>query len=325
MNPEFVQNLRYKLQKRVRRLNSLDFQVFHCGLLQFFGFLKSQSALQGILDDLLLRVPAANVEANRIFDSHEPRLNIDETENAATAYALLQKCAGSGRPGCEFEIGHEYDCAASMHNDALNVFRGMFLEPVYEYLDEQLDDQRLMLALLRRYKHKCEWFVREQLHRQWAAETQRGERALARHLYEYLHDQGIDFHIEPQSISGEVDLIAAQKTDDPVVLDAKIFDPSKGKSKAYIAKGFQQIYRYTVDFNEPFGYLVIYQTSEDDLRFSLPVQTQSTPFLIHNNKTIFLMAIDIFPHAKSASQRGPLKPTDITEMDLVQATNESGT
>jgi hypothetical protein len=73
-----------------------------------------------------------------------------------------------------------------------------------------------------------------------------------------------------------VDLIATQKTDDSLVADTKIFDLGRSKGKSYIAKGFGQVYRYTVDFHEPFGYLVIYQTSEHDLRFALADKAQST-------------------------------------------------
>jgi len=311
------------LQKRVRRLNSLGFQMFHFGLVQFFGFLKGQPLLTGILDDLERRRPTAQEEALAICDRREPRVSEDEVESAAIAYAVLRRCAASKEPTCEFKIGHAYDMTSSRHDDALNGFRELFLEPIYEYLDEHLDDQRAVLAMLRRYKHKCEWFARKELYELWERDTQTGERNLAKHLYEYLHDQGIDFHIEPQSISGEVDLIAAQKTDDPLVADAKIFDPGRSKGKSYIAKGFGQVYRYTVDFNEAFGYLVIYQTSEHELRFLLGSQCQSTPFVIHNNKTIFLLTIDIFPHEQSASKRGALKPHEISESDLIQIAEDA--
>jgi len=42
-------------------------------------------------------------------------------------------------------------------------------------------------------------------------------------LYEYLHDQGIQFHIEPESASGRVDLISAQSGKDRLMADAKNF------------------------------------------------------------------------------------------------------
>jgi len=136
-------------------------------------------------------------------------------------------------------------------------------------------------------------------------------------LYEWLHDQGLDFVIEPRSVSGEADLVAAQKSDDPLIADAKIFDAS-GRGKAYIAKGFNQLYLYTCDFNEPFGYLVIYKTCAQDLRLALETQAGRVPFVTHNNKTIFLMVIDIHPHEMSASKRGPLEAIEITETDLIR-------
>ena len=199
----------------------------------------------------------------------------------------------------------------------------MFLEPLYEYLDEQLDDQRAILALLRRYKHKCEWFQRKHLFKSWEDNTKIGEKLLALHLYEYLHDQGLDFVIEPSSVSGEVDLIAAQKSDEPLIADVKIFNPEKGKGTDYIARGFNQIYLYTLDYNEPFGYLIIYNTSGQDLRFVLANQEQSTPFVVHNNKTIFVVTIDVFPYETSASRRGRLKTVEITEEDLIRIIGKS--
>lgn len=187
-------------------------------------------------------------------------------------------------------------------------------------MDEQLDDQKLILSLLRRYKHKCEWFARDALYSRFKVEQSKGERILVQHLYEYLHDQGIDFHIEPHSASGEADFVEQQSTDDRLVADAKIFDPGGGKGKSYIARGFGQIYRYTRDYNEPFGYLIIYQTSERDLAFALSGTALSTPYVTYNNKTICLLTVDIFPHDAPASKRGPLAPVEITEGDLIRAT-----
>jgi hypothetical protein len=89
--------------------------------------------------------------------------------------------------------------------------------------------------------------------------TQRGERQLAFDLYEYLHGQGIDFHIEPHSASGIADFVAEQVGADRVIADAKLFWPAKGKGKSYIISGFHQAYIYACDFNESCAYLVIYK------------------------------------------------------------------
>src|SRR6266446_6158724 len=138
-------------------------------------------------------------------------------------------------------------------------------------------------------------------------DTGKGESILANRLYQYLFDQGVQFHIEPQSASGRVDLISAQSGSDRLVADTKLFNPERGQDRGYIIKGFRQIYDYTRDFNESFGYLVIFKTCEQDLAIPTQHQESSIPFITHNNKTIFLMVIDIFDYSNSASKRGKLQ------------------
>ena len=320
MNAEYIQNLRYKLQKRVRKLNSTEYQVFHFLLKQFWGFLKNYSVFEGILEYLERRYSQMETEAKKIIEG-DALVFDNELENVAVSYFVIKKCVESDNQMIEVDVGRKY-CHESKHNDALEYFKSIFLETLYEYLDEQLDDQSAILALLRRYKHKCEWFQRECLFNLWQSNTQRGEKYLALNLYEYLYDQGLDFTIEPSSASGEVDLIGAQKSDDPLIADAKIFNPDNGRGTGYIAKGFNQIYQYTLDYNEPFGYLIIFKTCENDLKFVLSNQTQSTPFVIHNNKTVFILTIDIFTHETSASKRGTLKAYEITEKELIKIIEE---
>lgn len=322
MNGEYVQNLRYKLQKRVRRLNSIGDNMFHISLKHFWGFLENNPVFIGILQDLGNKYQSKESEAEKIIDG-KSILGNTELEHAALSYFLIKKCSKSDDNRIETDIGYIYDDWIDTDKAALEHFRDMFLEPFYEYVDEQLDDQKAILALLRRYKHKCEWFQRDNLFKLVEKHPKSGEKLLALHLYEYLHDQGLDFTIEPSSISGKADLVAAQNTDDPLIADTKIFNPEKKKGKSYLVTGFNQVYIYTTDYNEPFGYLIIYKTSEKDLRFALSNQTQSVPFVIHNNKTIFIITIDIFPHSKTASKRGTLKPIEITEDDLIKITEET--
>lgn len=321
MNSEFVQNIRYKLQKRVRRLNSAEHQIFHLCLRQFWGYLHAHEIFTGIMQDLARRCLEQEAEADKIVLNNNSLIFDTELESAAGAYLVLKKCVESNDQRIEVRVGHLYT-RGTQYTEHLDAYRSLFLEPFYEYLDEQLDDQRAVLALLLRYKHKCEWFQREYLDHLWRSDTRSGEKKLARHMYEYLHDQGFDFSIEPWSISGEADLIAAQKTDDPLVADAKIFDPSRSKGKSYIVSGFNQVYTYTRAHNEPFGYLVIFKTCEEDLKFTLTNKAAATPFVVHNNKTIFLLTIDIHAYEDSASKRGQLRTIEIIEQDLIQAVQE---
>lgn len=318
MNGEYIQNLRFKLQKRVRRLNSIDSgSRFHFALKQFWGFLHDNPIFVDILQELELTHPTLSEQIHKMISERKPLAFNREEEQAAASYILFGICNGSAQEGLETEIGSIYQ-GSSRVSENLDTFRSMYLDPLYDYIDEHIDDQRAILALLRRYKHKCEWFQRDKLFDLWTSNTATGEKLLAMDMYDYLHDQGLDFSIEPKSISGKADLVAAQNTSDPLIADAKIFCPDKGKDIGYIASGFNQVYIYTLDFNEPFGYMIIFKTCGEDIKFSLSNKTQSTPFVIHNNKTIFIIVIDIFPHETSASKRGSLTAHEITEENLIK-------
>lgn len=313
MNPQIIQNVRYKLQKRIRRLNSVDSSIFIPALKQFWVFFESNQMLSGIIEPLISKYPALHETVEKIF-SREELVAETEGEAAGIGYAVLKRLSTCDQTAL-FDLAWPYT-RTSEYNEALETVREIYLEPFYEYIDEEIDDQRAMLNLLLRYKHRCEWFQRNNLSNMIQQDTHRAEKHLALDLYEYLHNQGIDFTIEPSSLSGKIDLIAAQDSDDPLLADTKIFD-ADSRGKAYIRKGFSQIYTYTQQYNEPFGYLIIFKTTETDLHFSLS-SSGDLPMVIYNHKTIFLITIDIFHHPKPVSQRNPLEAIEITEEELIQ-------
>lgn len=315
MGNEQIQNLRYKLQKRVRRLNSSDWQVFHYSLKQFWGFLLGEPQINGILELLESKTDMVLANVDKIFDSNSAQVFETEVENVIASYLVLKRCVASEKSDIEINIGHQYNYERK-HNDCLDGFRDLFVEPLYDYIDETLDESGSILHLLRKFKHKCEWFQRKKLFELWQDNTEKGEYLLTLNLYEFLFDQGIDFSIEPTSASGEADLVTAQASDTRVIADAKIFNPEKSKGKHYLAKGFQQIYTYTLDYNEPYGFLIIFKTCPEDLKLPFSHSTRATPCVKHNSKTIFFLVVDIFPHEKSASQRGKLSGVELSEDDL---------
>ncbi len=127
---------------------------------------------------------------------------------------------------------------------------------------------------------------------------------------------------EPSSASGRIDLLSAQTGKDRLVADAKIFNPESSQNTTYLAKGFRQIYDYTKDYNEPFGYLVIFKTCTDDLSVSMPQQESSIPFITYNNKTIFFVVVDICEYEETASKRGKLKSYELTSAELIEALSQ---
>ena len=317
MDSDYIQHVRYKLQKRLKRLNTADYHSFHFTLIQTWDFLQRSELTKGVLDDLERRSAAQEGDADKTL-SGNAQVGTTETENDGISYWVVKKCALSSEAGVEVDVGHNISQEAK-HDDAIEAFRVAYVEPLFDYIDEQLDDRRITLALLRKYKHRCEWFRRDALREACNANTQQGEKTLAHDLYEYLHDQGIQFHIEPQSESGRVDLISAQSGKDRLVADTKVFEPERSLDRAYIVKGFRQVYDYAKDYNEPFGYLVIFKTCEADLSISTPRQESCVPFITHNNKTIFILVIDICDYAASASKRGKLKAHELTVEQFIEA------
>ncbi len=193
------------------------------------------------------------------------------------------------------------------HEDALNHFRELFLEPLYEYLDDALDQQGAVLSLLLKYKHKVEWFDREILIQLAAGD----ERTLAKHLYAYLFDQGLEFHIEPQSASGEADLVAPE-----LVLDAKVFDGSR-RGVSYLASGVHQVHTYARDFNQEVGYLVVFKTCPETINFTFSLAGQDAPYVTVGGKIIFILIVDICPYETSASKRGTMKVYSVDQDFLI--------
>lgn len=317
MDSEYIQHFRYKLQKRQKRLNTADFQSFHWTLLQVWGFLQENEITRGILDDLERRFPNAEQDADKTIGG-QPQVGTTESENEAICYWVIKKCVASDQKNLEIQVGHRLSIG-SKHDEAIEAFRLTYLEPLFDYIDEQIDDKRMILVLLKKFKHRCEWFQRADMFTKFKDDTGQGERVLARVLYEYLHDQGLQFHIEPESASGRIDMISAQSGKDRLVADAKLFNPDRGQDRGYIIKGFRQIYDYTKDFNESFGYLVIFKTCEQDLAIPTQYQESSIAFITHNNKTIFVVVIDIFNYPESASKRGKLHTYEITPQQFVES------
>jgi hypothetical protein len=323
MQDRFVQALRYKLQKRVRRLNSADEEQFPYLLRVFFKFFENSPVLAGVRDELLARNDPHDFESawERIIKG-EALYGETEEASATLGFLVLKRFAESppdaNTPKTILALGNAYGATGKVA-DYLDAMRTVFLEPFYEYVDEHIDDQQAILYFLRRYKHRCEWFRADRLRQPVEADTQKGERLLAFDLYEYLHEQGIEFHIEPHSASGIADFVADQVGDDRVVADAKVFWPEKGKGKPYLLSGFHQAYTYACDYNEPCAYLVIFKMCKENVNFLVPAIQTMFPCLSLNNKTIFFIIVDICEHGVPASKRGPLKSVDISAMELIQS------
>ena len=325
MQSLLIQNLRHRLQKRLQRFETESIDAFLIYLKQFWLFFDNNPIYVGIMDQLVTKFnPELDEIIKKIFEQRTRNMGESEEFQAAIGYLVLRELSTINQEKTVKTIARDYAQIFGSLGSPTKVIRLVFLDPFYDYLDEQLDEKKIILSLLIRYKHRSEWFHREELQNLIKNNSRKAEKLLALNFYSYLYDQGLDFMIEPSSKQGIIDIIAAQNTKDPLLADAKIFDDDS-RDKRYIRKSFNQIYTYTQQYNEPFGYLVIFKNTDTDLCFLLSNTSSSVPVVTYNYKSIFFITIDIYENPKSVSQRDPLKMIEITEEELIQSAEDSET
>jgi hypothetical protein len=323
MHTEYLQSVRYKLQKRIRRQKTAGFEIYTSFLTQLLRFLDTEPPLVASQAELADRFPNADSVAEAIIKSGleaAARSKIidapleNEIEWAAVSMGVVRRFSQVSDSRTVTKLVPQQ--SSTKYNDYLEAFSDLYLTPFYEYLDERLDDPQFVLGRLVRFKHLCEWFWRDELYRKWEqAPARKGEKTLAMRLYEFLFTEGVNIHIEPWSASGEADMVSSQEGPERLIADAKVFKP--GESKKYILQGFRQIYDYCADYNAAIGYLIIFNTSDKQLRFGVSGSAAPLPRVVLNHKTIFFVVIDLYPHAETASQRPQPDVVDISEDEIL--------
>lgn len=308
-----LRDLRIKARNRRSRISSCDYRDFLPLTKQFFAFLNTTPILKTLIEELSAR----NLESISEVAAANPGIRVyGETAEkaAAIAFAQWKKYSEQDNPA-----GFYKDAPGpGDYNTCLEHYREWYVEPLFEYLDEVLEDNNTILAGLVRFKHKVEWYRREELISKYENNSQQGEKQLAKAMYEFLFDLGIPFQAEPISASGRPDVVAIENSDWPFVGDVKIFEPTGGRGAAYIKKGFYQVYRYCCDHNQPIGHLIVFNVSPVQLRCELNPSQEGSPRFEYNHKTIFITVIDIHKHEATASTRGVPETMTITSDDLIR-------
>lgn len=139
MDSNLLQTLRYKLQKRLKRINTADYQIYHSIVGQTVRFLTEIKAVQGILADLERRVPSADADSERLA-AGKLVASDTELERVALAYALLKRMVASDDPKAEALVGLSFS-HSSKFAEGVQFFTEQFIEPLFDYIDETLDDR----------------------------------------------------------------------------------------------------------------------------------------------------------------------------------------
>lgn len=314
-NDYYIQTLQQKLKRRTDRLKIASPTTFYYYLCQFNNLIENNFILRSIIEDLISRNKGAEKEAENFIQKHSVKIFPQEDYQAAVCYKIFKKVILSNEHKLPIYCGQRYQDQANPQ-EAIQLFNFHILDFLCAYIDEKIDQFKITAAFLLKYKYRCEWFYRTQLYSLWKKNSKQGENILKIDMVSYLFDQGEELEFtEPLSPSGRVDLVLIQSGIKKLIIEGKIFT-----SAAKIRSDLVQIYTYAKEYNEPFGYLIIFNPTKKEIVFPPPKEDiYNVPYIDFKDKRLFLFVINLNPHQKSASKRKELKTIEITEKYLTDS------
>ncbi len=331
MDSQLVQRTRYQLQARIRTAKTCPTPLFPGACKHLIDWVDGHPLLRHVLDPL--RDMAAQYEAR--IASDQAKVGTPQTKEitgpwdtptrenlVALSVAALRKIASADLSPRNTRPAHIIafvlaGCQEDKPAEIVEALRDVAVQNLYDYLDEQIDARNAVLGLLLKYKTRCEWYRRNRLRAAAAdgLEGRTGERALAFDLYEYLHDQGVDFAIESATASGEPDLLSSDVGAQPLVADAKYVKDDE-KLVETLAAGFRQVQQYCRDKNEPVGYLVVFLdcTATPEI---MGERDDGFPCFRLGGITVYYVVIDIRGRTNTASKLPKPRVVQIDRTRLV--------
>ena len=316
----YLHNLRVRLQERRNRLYKTDFRTYDAELRYLLQFLDDNPYTRSLLSALDVGT-AVDFEqwATEQSNMREVQFPHNEEGRAKVCWGILKRCASD-------ENGHEWSrwgrafSSETKFDAMLRDFTEAVVDPLVNFLHDQIDDGGNALYLIERFKLKAEWFRRKELYLLYQEDASVGEASLDQEFRASLFEGGIDYPFsQPSSPSGKADIVALLGSDDPLVLEVKVFDPDRSKGKSHLRQGFHQVLRYANDYNQSLGYLVIFNCSDRQLAISSEEASgaEFPPRIAYGGKIFFVIPIDIHPNTASASMEKPTSRLVIDCKELV--------
>ncbi len=300
-----LRNLRVRLQERKDAvLRASAFQI-ESHLSTFLNFVSNQTVLRTLTEELKITPTQAQkdeihskLEAGSI--SYDANLPSDGKLRAAYLLFVCEYFIDTATEGNTWQKMR--NVFRSSNDEDFDEFKDQFFLPLYSYYDERIDDQDLLLYLLTKYKHLSEWFDRDSMYELASSDTRHTEYLLDKHLRRFLVVEGVSNPFStPSSPMGRADIVV-NVDEEPLPLEVKIFNDENSYGRAYMRKGFNQALRYANDNHQPAGYLVVFNLTEKLLQFGQDSSADLFPKIEVQNKTIFVVVVNIHPIKFTASE-----------------------
>lgn len=194
-----------------------------------------------------------------------------------------------------------------------------YIIPIIEYLKGELAASGSVIYLLEKYKKRTEWFTKSVLYQKYKDATKNYEGILEDDLRLFLFDQGIEYPFSSPKIgkNDRTDVVGNMETNDPLIVEVKIYDSDKKYKKNRIKEGFEQALSYANTYNKNIAYLTVFNIDDIDIVFDTEEFGTTFPSSItQGNITVYFVVIDIYPKNSSSTRKNPKKEI-IKKSDLI--------
>lgn len=312
-------NLRTDIQEWKNRLYRATYNQFGHQLKFLFNNIDSNKQLYALITEANNKFNYSGEQLNNFTEQFQRGAEFSfesETEQAAFCYQYLKYLFNERD---SFNV-HQFTIFAARDFERTKTkFIEEYISPILNFFHDRLDKSNSVVYLLEKYKMRTEWFTKSRLYSAYKNAKKSYEQIFEDDLRLFLFEQGIDYPFStPMSASGRADIIGEIETDDPLIVEIKVFDRDKGYGPDRIKEGFTQIVKYANDYNKDFGFLVVFNMDEVELNFidndNGNLFPPSTTF---NNKTFFVIIVNCLD-GKSASRAGIIKQVEISMKNLTK-------
>lgn len=312
-------SLRTNLQEWKNRLYRSTYQQLGHQLKFFFNNIDSNKQLSGLISEAISLFPYSKENLDQFTEQIQNgsefqfKSDIDQTSFSYQVMKhLFQELNSYNLHQYTIFIARDFEATKSKIIEE-------YISPIIYYLHDRLDKSNSTIFLLEKYKKRTEWFTKKELTKCYKAADKSYEQIFEDDLRLFLFDQGIDYPFStPSSASGRADIIGEIETDDPLIIEIKIFDREKGYGKERIKEGLTQVIKYANDYNKDVGYLVIFNMDNVEINFKTTEPNKVfPPALTFNNKTFYFVVVNCLA-SESASKSGTIKEIEITMEELTK-------
>lgn len=306
--------LRSNLQEGRNRFLKSDFSDAKNNFVYLFEDLHNELQILNIVNDLITTIPYTKEQIEVVFKNRLYRHKFNSRKDHISFIYHF----------CKWIIDDDMDfrylnVLSSNPKDAFETFKDSFIIPLIDFIHDQLDQVNYILYILEKYKLRTEWFTKQELYQRYSTIKSNFEELLEEDLRLFLFDQGVDYPFStPKSASGRADVISLIDTDDPLVLEIKIWDSKKGYKKDRVISGFAQIVKYANDYHKDTGYIVVFNMDNIEIEIQGKENDNKWPNrFIFNSKTYYIIIINM-NYDTSASKQGILKKESIAFEELTK-------